>query len=171
MALTRTCSDGADSTQKCSSCRQPATADLCESTSGTVRLASETTWPINPESLRPDGSEVAPLDEPRACGRATAAALGPAAPRPWLAGAIKRHTRSLRRVLYSGLAAHPAARPHRNWLAENGRLIAATVKEIQDLAGDARHLPAVGPDPSAPVLRICVLAEAFLDHVDSRFDE
>jgi cyclic beta-1,2-glucan glucanotransferase len=73
--------------------------------------------------------------------------------------------------MYSGLAAHPAARPHRNWLAENARLIAATVKEIQELADHARHLPAVGPDPSRPVLRICVLAEAFLDHVDARFDE
>ena len=74
-------------------------------------------------------------------------------------------------MIYSGVAAHPAARPHRNWLAENGRLIAATVKEIQDLAGCTHHLPAVGPDPSAPVLRVCALADAFLDHVDSRFDE
>jgi hypothetical protein len=39
------------------------------------------------------------------------------------------------------------------------------------LAGHTHHLPTIGPDLSAPVLRICVLAEAFLDHVDSRFDE
>jgi hypothetical protein len=111
------------------------------------------------------------MAQARACGRAKADTLGPAEPRAWLAGAIKRHTRSLRRVIYSGIAAHPAARPYRSWLAENGRLIAATAKEIQDLAGSTHHLPAVGPDPSAPVLRVCVLANAFLDHVDSRFDD
>jgi cyclic beta-1,2-glucan synthetase len=97
--------------------------------------------------------------------------LGPAEPRPWLAGDIKRHSRSLRRVIYSGVAGHPAARPYRSWLTENGRLIAATVKEIQGLAGDTRHLPAIGRDLSDPVLRVCALAEAFLDHADSRFDE
>jgi len=86
-------------------------------------------------------------------------------------GAVRRHIRSLRRVIYSGIAAHPAARPHRDWLAENGRLIAATVKELQELARGAQHLPAVGADPSAPVLRVVALANAFLDHVDSRFDE
>jgi cyclic beta-1,2-glucan synthetase len=75
-------------------------------------------------------------------------------------------------LIYSGVSAHPAVRPHRNWLAQNGRLIAATVKEIQDLAGGTRHLPAVGgSDSSASVLRVCALADAFLEHVDSRFDE
>ena len=111
------------------------------------------------------------MDQARACGRAKAETLGPAEPRAWLAGAIKQHTRSLRRVIYSGVAAHPTARPYRSWLAENGRLIAATVTEIQDLAGSTHHLPVVGSDPSAPVLRVCVLADAFLDHVHSRFDE
>ena len=86
-------------------------------------------------------------------------------------GSVKRHIRSLRRVIYSGIAAHPAPRPHRHWLAENGRLIAATVKETAELAGGTRTLPAVGPDPSAAVLRVVALANAFLDHVDSRFDE
>jgi hypothetical protein len=138
-----------------------------------VRLSSET-WSIthiDADTVRPAQGDIRVEDEPRVCGRATAAKLGPAAPRPWLAGSIRRHTRSLRRLLYSGLAAHPAARPHRNWLAENGRLIAATVKEIQDLAGDARHLPAVAGERSTPVLRISALAEAFLDHADGRFDE
>ena len=96
---------------------------------------------------------------------------GPLSRARGLLGSVKRHIRSLRRVIYSGIAAHPAARPHRNWLAENRRLIAATVKEIQELAGGTHHLPAVGPDPSAPVLRVVALANAFLDHVDSRFDE
>ncbi len=125
----------------------------------------------SPDPLRPAESDAAALDQTRACGCAAAETLGPAEARPWVAGAIKRHTRSLRRMIYSGVAAHPAVLKHRNWLAENGRQIAAAAKEIQDLAGSTHHLPAVGPDPSAPVLRVCALANAFLDHVDSRFDE
>ena len=87
------------------------------------------------DSLDAAESDAAALDQARATGCATAESLGPAEPRPWLAGAVRRHTRSLRRVFYSGVAAHPAVRPHRKWLAENGRLIAATVKDIQELAG------------------------------------
>jgi hypothetical protein len=101
----------------------------------------------------------------------TAETLGPAEPRPWIAAVVKRRTRSLRRLIYTGVAAHPAVRTHRSWLIENRRLIAATTKEVQELAGCARQLPAVGSGSSAHVLRVCALADAFLDHVDSRFDE
>jgi len=132
-----------------------------------VPLVPETVATIPSDACRLDAA----ADEAQACGRATAQTLGRAEPRAWLAGAIKRHTRSVRRVVYSGISAHPSTRPYQSWLAENGRLIAATVKEIQDLAGSAQHLPAVGSDPSLPVLRVCVLASAFLDYAESRFDE
>jgi hypothetical protein len=119
----------------------------------------------------PIESEAAVRDQIRASGRATAETFGPAEPRPWIAGAVKRRTRSLRRLIYSGVAAHPAVLPHRNWLSENGRLIAATVKEIQELASCTRHLPALGSGPQSQVLRVCALADAFLDYVDAGFDE
>jgi hypothetical protein len=134
----------------------------------TVASDIETTWRDSPA---PAADDAPGFEGTREYGRATARALGPAEPQRWLEGEIKRHTGSLRQVLYSGVAAHPAVRPHRNWVAENGRLIVATVKEIQELADSAPHLPAVGSDTSAPALRVCALARAFLDHLDSRFDE
>ena len=136
-----------------------------------MSFVAETIGTTSPDSLPPVESDAAAVEQARACGCATAATLGPAAPRPWIAGDVKRHTRSLRRLIHSGIAAHPAVRRHRDWLAENGRLIAATAKEIQELAGCTRNLPAVGSDSSARALRVCALADAFLDHVDSRFDE
>ena len=136
-----------------------------------MSITAETIGAEPPDSLPPVDGDVSALFQTRAFGCATAETLGPAEPRPWLAGAIRRHTRSLRRLIYSGIAAHPAVRPHRNWLAENGRLIAATVKETQELAACTRHLPAVASGSSNHVLRVCALADAFLDHVDSHFDE
>ena len=118
---------------------------------------AETIGTASADAVLPIESEAAVRDQIRASGRATAETFGPAEPRPWIAGAVKRRTRSLRRLIYSGVAAHPAVLPHRNWLSENGRLIAATVKEIQELASCTRHLPALGSGPQSQVLRVCAL--------------
>ena len=134
-----------------------------------MSITAETIGTVTPDSFRDlESDDAQSLDRARAWGCATAETLGPAEPRPWIAGAVRRHTRSLRRLIYSGVAAHPAVLPHRNWLSENGRLIAATVKEIQEIAGCTRHLPALGSDAQSQVLRVCALADAFLDHVDAR---
>jgi cyclic beta-1,2-glucan synthetase len=135
-----------------------------------VSFAADTGGTISPDRLRPADDVKTAVDQARAAGCATARALGSAEPNPSILGSVKRHIRSLRRDIYSGIAAHPAARPHRHWLAENRRLIAAAVKESQELAGGTHHLPAVAPNRSAPVLRVVALANAFLDYVDSRFD-
>ncbi|MGE0443812.1 MAG: glucoamylase family protein [Vicinamibacterales bacterium] len=90
--------------------------------------------------------------------------------RKGIAGALRRRTRALRRQLAAGLAAHPGARPHRAWLIENGRLIAGTVKEVQELAGHTFDLPVVSAD-GAPAPRVCVLAQRFLESVQWQFEQ
>ena len=79
--------------------------------------------------------------------------------------------RSVKRAIYSGLPAHPSARPHRRWLTENARLIATAVKDLQRLPIGAERLPAVCRPSEEPEARVSVLARAFIDAADCRFDE
>ena len=91
--------------------------------------------------------------------------------RKGIAGALRRRTRALRRQLAAGLAAHPGARPHRAWLVENGRLIAGTVKEIQELAGNTWLLPTIAGDDGSPVPRVCVIAQRYLEGAAWGFEQ
>jgi hypothetical protein len=88
-----------------------------------------------------------------------------------IAGALRRRTRALKRQLAAGLAAHPGARPHRAWLVENGRLIAGTVKEIQELAGNTWLLPVAAGDAGSPVPRVCVIAQRYLESAGWVFEQ
>jgi hypothetical protein len=136
-----------------------------------VGLRINTAKVLHPCSLATPDIDPAVLHAQRAAGHAAAAALGAAAPSTRATGSLKRRTQLLCRAIYSGLAMRPAAREHQRWLEENGRLIAATVKELRQFAGDTCSLPAVYDHSRAPILRVCALAHAFLGRTAWHFDE
>ena len=75
-------SPGRRVTRRCSSCRHPATADLCKSRRYCAIRSGDRWDQPSPDSLGPAESDAATLDQARAIGRATAESLGPAAAAP-----------------------------------------------------------------------------------------
>jgi cyclic beta-1,2-glucan synthetase len=105
-----------------------------------------------------------PFDDARArqmTGRQAAAHLAPVAARRSGVATLRRRTRAVRDAIFRGVTAHPSARLYRTWLAENGRLIAATVKELQQLAEVGATLPLVSCDGELTP-RVVALAEAYV---------
>ena len=101
----------------------------------------------------------------QAAGRAAAAGLTLVAARRTAAAALRRRTRAVRDVMFRGVTAHPSARLYRTWLAENGRLIAGTVKELQQLADSSAALPLAARQGEL-MPRVVALAEAYLEDAD-----
>lgn len=109
-----------------------------------------------------------PVEDVRArhdAGRAAAAGLTIVTARRAAAATLRRRTRAVRDVMFRGVTAHPSARLYRAWLAENGRLIAGTVKELQQLADSSATLPLVSRD-GVLMPRVVALAEAYLADPD-----
>ena len=105
----------------------------------------------------------------RDVGAAAGAGLPPLPPARDVMRAMRARVRPLRRLLASGLTAHPATIRYRAWLAENGRLIASAVKEVQQLGDAASRLPVV-QTVDGRTLRVCALAGAYLQHVEWQID-
>ena len=115
-------------------------------------------------------TDAAAIAAHRCAGRTAAAVTRDATIQNGTAAVLRRRARSVKRAIYSGLPAHPSARPHRLWLTENARLIAAAVKDVQFPTGGA-WLPAVCRPSEECEARVSVLAHAFLDAAECRFDE
>jgi len=101
-------------------------------------------------------------------GQAAGGLLTGAVVRRRARSALRQRTRSLR-AIFTGLEGHPSSRQDRQWLVENGRLIATTVKDVQQLIAAAGRLPAIGQPYHD--LRVCRIAATFLDQVQWEYDE
>jgi cyclic beta-1,2-glucan synthetase len=116
-------------------------------------------------------TDAAAIAAHRCAGRTAAAVTRDATIQNGTAAVLRRRARSVKRAIYSGLSAHPSARPHRRWLTENARLIAAAVKDVQKFPTGGAWLPAVCRPSEESEARVSALAHAFLDAAECRFDE
>jgi hypothetical protein len=109
------------------------------------------------------------LDDFRTAGAVHGRTLADAMRSKRVRARLRRRTRALR-SLFTGVEAHPSTRPHREWLSENGRLLATSVKDVQHLVESASVLPAF-TDATGTELRVCRLARVYLERADWRYDD
>ena len=109
------------------------------------------------------------LDDFRTAGAVHGRTLADATRSKRVRARLRRRTRALR-SLFTGVEAHPSTRPHREWLSENGRLLATSVKDVQHLVESASVLPAF-TDATGTELRVCRLARVYLERADWRYDD
>jgi cyclic beta-1,2-glucan synthetase len=113
----------------------------------------------------------ATLDQFRQAGRAAGAVLADVRRDPSLVVHLRRRTRALREVIYSGLSNASLSRLHQDWLVGNARLIVSAEKELRPFPASTRGFPVVQRALPEPALRVCALAELCLDTLQGRFEQ
>ncbi len=113
----------------------------------------------------------ATLDQVRQAGRAAGAVLADVRRDPSLVVHLRRRTRALREVIYSGLSNASLSRLHQDWLVGNARLIVSAEKELRPFPASTRGFPVVQRALPEPALRVCALAELCLDTLQGRFEQ